>query len=347
MGKLVPVALLMVFLVACGGSADNNKQALLDEINSLKATTRALEDQAANPTPTPTLLGIPPDLRPTLEPISTLPLPTFTPTQLPTSTSLPTPPPTATQTPLPTTTPTSTPTPTATPTSTPLPTDTPRPTATPTPTPVPTPTPLPTYTPYPTYTPRPTATPILTPLSTATPAPRPTPQGSAWVTRDANKDPLTDTLSLPIYTPAVEHNLELSYDEPPPLLIVRCNFGTAIEKVDPIEIFIHWGTYMYGDDDEVLLGKVRWDDNAPVDAGWGEAIDKKATFLIGDGNAITGKYSDYLVVLANFIDKLQSHNTVFVRIWDVSGNAHDAKFLIHGLTTHLQECLDMATKVEG
>ena len=133
MVKILSFALLLVFLVACGGSADNNEQALLDEINSLKATTRASEDQAANPTPTPTLLGIPPDPTPALEPISTLPPPKLTPTQLPTSTPLPTPPPTATQAPLPTPTPTSTPTPTATPAPTP------------TPTPIPTPTPVPDF----------------------------------------------------------------------------------------------------------------------------------------------------------------------------------------------------------
>lgn len=90
-----------------------------------------LQNQAANPTPTPepTPTRIP-TATPTRIPPTETPRPTPTPTLEPTPTKIPTPTPTLTPTPFPTPEPTPTPTPEPTPTPTPEPTTTPEPTPT-------------------------------------------------------------------------------------------------------------------------------------------------------------------------------------------------------------------------
>ena len=128
MNKVITFLIALLILVACGGTSDEEVQAIVD-----KAVEDALQNQ---PTSTQT-----PEPEPTATPE---PEPTATPIEIPAFTYvLPTP----------------TPKPTATPTPVPTPTPTPKPTATPTPTPAPTPTPTPTPTPAPTPTPKPTATP--------------------------------------------------------------------------------------------------------------------------------------------------------------------------------------------
>ncbi len=109
MYKVTTLLITLLILVACGGSSDEEIQAIVDQ-----AVKDALENQ-----PTPTIA---PDPTPT-------PKPEPTATPVPTATAIPLPVATATPTPLPKPTPTPTPTPTATPLPTPTPTATPIPDA--------------------------------------------------------------------------------------------------------------------------------------------------------------------------------------------------------------------------
>jgi len=109
MNKVVTLLIALLILVACGGSSDEEVQAIVDQ-----AVKEALANQ-----PTPT---IDPDPTPT-------PKPEPTATPVPTATAIPLPVAAATPTPLPKPTPTPTPPPTATPQPTPTPTATPIPVA--------------------------------------------------------------------------------------------------------------------------------------------------------------------------------------------------------------------------
>lgn len=75
-------------------------------------------------------------------------------------------------------------------------------------------------------------------------------------------------------------------------------------------------------------GKLRWDDNSPVDSRWSESTDNEATFLV--------RYQ-----VGDFLDNAVKHDTLLVRIWDYSDESYDAQFQLDGLESLLIENSDL------
>ena len=118
-----------------------------------------------------------------------------------------------------------------------------------------------------------------------------------------------------LQTIAIDHNLNWPYDDSLVFLVVRC---TPSEN----EVFIYWDKYMTGDDD-TFDSKLRWDNGQPVDAKWNESTSNEATFLQGNDT--------------DFVRQAEQTDTLFVRIWDFSYEAHDAEFDLRGLSVILDE----------
>ena len=241
------------------------------------------------------------------EPTQTKPTPTAAPTvavptAAPTTTAAPTPlPPTPESTATPRPSPTAVPTHAATPTAT---LEAPTPMPPPTATAVPTPMPVPSQTP--------TAIPTLVP----TPAPTP----GNWQVFE-HTDPLTDETSVSITIYATEHNLDWPYDEDSVALAILCR--PAERKV-----LIRWSRYMAagsGDPwgvEDTFESALRWNQGQPIFRYWTESTNNEATFH---------RNPDY------FIEKAEKADSLFVRMWNFSGEAHDASFDLRGLSTHLDE----------
>ena len=75
-------------------------------------------------------------------------------------------------------------------------------------------------------------------------------------------------------------------------------------------------------DDDRFTSKLRWDEGAPVDGRWSESTNNTGTFY-HDPDA--------------FIARAEEADSLFVRIWDYSDEAHDARFDLRGLSAHLDE----------
>ena len=72
---------------------------------------------------------------------------------------------------------------------------------------------------------------------------------------------------------------------------------------------------MAGDKD-LFTGLVRWDDENAIPSSWSESTSKETTFSTTPNN---------------FINKAKYAKTVSIRVYDFSGDGHEAKFRLHGL----------------
>ena len=188
--------------------------------------------------------------------------------------------------------------------------------------------PLPAYTSYPTYTPAPTYTiiPTGTPVPTGTPRPMDTPivtQSPQTWEIIPHRDKLTDARILLIHTTTVEHNLEWPYEAS--TLVIRCQGANSGRYA----VIIRWRGFMSEPYDQgYFKSKVRWDDRAPDDAKWNESTDNDATF----------HRAPYRFIMSGL-----EAGTVFIRIWDHSGSAHDSKFSLGGLRTYIEQNPDVCS----
>ena len=192
----------------------------------------------------------------------------------------------------------------------------------PTPTPVSTPTQQPTATPeiqtptsVPTSTPSPTITAIPTPPPV--PTPTPTPETDVWLVVE-DRDTITDVVTVGFISIAVEHNLANSYDSP--YLAVGCSSDVGMY------IFTHWGgkhlSASASGQGGLFNGSVRFDSEDALTLAW---VD------IGDNTTAHIRYVE------PFLNLLLQHDSVYVRIENYDYENQDARFILTGLSEHLQE----------
>ena len=153
----------------------------------------------------------------------------------------------------------------------------------------------------------------LTPIPTASPEPTlTTPLDPSIWSVSHDKDELTDETSVILRKPSTDHNVKY---QSAVQLYIRCSSTVANE------VYIYWGTYMSARDD-VFQSRIRWDSEEPVTAQWSESVSNEATFHYNPGQ---------------FIQRAESAETVFIRIWDYGQEEHDVRFDVRGLSTYLDQ----------